>query len=1046
MQWLARICVNRPVFTWVLMLTIIVLGGVAYSALGLDKYPRIDIPAVTVMTRLDGAAPQEIESEISDKIEEAVNTIGGIDELRSTSSEGVSLVSITFKLDKDGDVAAQEVRDHVSNALPNLPKGIDAPVVSKFNADASPILYITVRAPGTIRDVTELADKRIRRQIESISGVGQVNVVGGTKREIKVWLDPIALRSYGLTATDVRQAIANQNLTMPGGAIERGPDQLTLRIEGKVTSLDALRRLVVRESDNHPVRLEDVARVEDGTAEEQTWASEDGDRVVVLSLRKQSGINTVAVVDAVRGRLGDIQNSLPEGTKLSVVRDNSETIRTSIDAVKEHLVLGAILAAIVVLLFLGNARSTVISAIAIPVSLVGAFVLMYLLNFTLNMMTLLALALAVGIVIDDAIVVLENIFRFIVEKKLPPMQAAISATEDIGLAVLATTLSLLAVFVPVSFMGGIVGRFLSSFGLTMACAILVSMIVSFTLTPMLSARWLRAQDHGGGNGKAKKPLLERLVDVVYMPIERGYMVLLRWVMSHRWVVVVACGLTLGSCVPLAQAVPVSFVPEDDNAQFEVHVRATEGASLASTRIIADGIAREIRDLPGVARTLMSIGDNEAKTANSANIYVRLTDPKDRAQSQIQLMDLVRRDVLAHQSSDLKLDVAEVSDFGGSTGAIQTAISGPDLANLTAYSQRITNELKDVPGAVDVSTSLIVGKPEVRLSVDRDRAANLGVNVSDVATTLQLLVAGLKVSTYAEHGEDYDIRARAEREYRVDERGLLVTVPSTKVEAAVPLDSVVQLAPDTGPSQIERLNRQRQVTISCNVAPGHSEGEIQAALDKIVAGLNLPSGYRAVATGNSNETNAAGKNFLLAFGTSFIFMYLVLAAQFESWLHPITILISLPLTVPFALVSLLLFGQTLNIFSALGLLVLFGVVKKNSILQVDHTNHLRANGMGRAEAILEANRDRLRPILMTTIAFVAGMLPLIFSHGVGSGLNRGIAGVIVGGQTLSLVLTLLATPVTYSLFDDLAARFRRGRVSSPSESAPSSRVPLAEGGQ
>ncbi|WP_394829242.1 efflux RND transporter permease subunit [Pendulispora albinea] len=1030
---------NRPVFTWVLMLTIIVLGGVAYTALGLDKYPKISFPVVAVTTTLNGAAPEEIESEISDKIEEAVNTIGGIDELRSTSNEGVSQVVISFDLDKDPDVAAQEVRDHVNNALPNLPKGIDPPVVSKFDADAAPILYVTVSAPGTIRDVTELCDKRIRRQIESISGVGQVNVVGGTKREIKVWLDPVALRSFGLTAVDVQRAIQNQNLTVPGGAIERGPEQLTLRIEGKVTSLDALKRIIVRESNDHPTRVEDVARVEDGSQDETTWASQDGKRVVVLSLRKQTGVNTVQVVDAVKERLGEIQKSLPQGSELVVVRDNSETIRTSVDAVKEHLLLGAILAAVVVLAFLGNARSTVISAIAIPVSLIGAFVLMYLLHFTLNMMTLLALALAVGIVIDDAIVVLENIFRFITEKKMSPMEAAVAATEDIGLAVLATTLSLLAVFIPVSFMGGIVGRFLSSFGLTMACAILVSLIVSFTLTPMLSARWLEAEPQGKTDASEQpkeprqKPILERLVDVVYMPIERGYMVVLRWVMSHRWVVVVLCGLTLGSCIPLAKAVPSSFVPEDDNAQFEVHVRAKEGTSVQATRIIADGIAREIRELPGVKHTLMSIGDNGAKTPNLANIYVKLADPKDRAESQTILMDRVRRDVLAQKPKELILDVAEVSDFGSSSGVIQYAIVGPDLAKLTAYSQRIMSQLRETPGAVDVSTTLIVGKPELRLAVDRDRAANLGVNVSDVASTLQLLVAGLKVSTYSENGEDYDIRARAEREYRVDEKGLLITVPSSKVSTAIPLDSVIKAAADTGPSQIDRLNRQRQVTISCNVGPGHTESEIQAALDRVVADLHMPPGYRAVAAGNSKETGKAAGAFILAFATSFIFMYLVLAAQFESWLHPVTILISLPLTVPFALISLLIFGQTLNIFSALGLLVLFGVVKKNSILQVDHTNHLRKTGMSREEAILEANRDRLRPILMTTIAFVAGMLPLIVSRGIGSGLNRGIAGVIVGGQTLSLLLTLLATPVVYSLFDDLASRLgkkRRARAEAP----------------
>jgi len=1012
MQWLARICVARPVFTWVLMLITIVLGGFAYVELGLDKYPNIDVPAVVVTTTLHGAAPEEVESEISDKIEAAVNTISGVDELRSTSSEGVSQVVISFVLEKNGDVAAQEVRDHVSNVLPDLPKGIDQPVISRFDPDAAPIMLLTLHGPGGVRDLTELADKLVRRQIESINGVGQVTIVGGTKREIKVWIDPVKLRAVDLTAAAVQRAIASQNFSLPGGVIERGPRQLTLRVEGKVRSMDELRQLVIREADEHPTRLEDVALVEDAAEDEDSWASFDGNRSVVLSIRKQSGANTVAVVDAVKARLTGIEQTLPQGTRLEIVRDNSQTIRTSVAAVQEHLVLGAVLAALVVLLFLGSGRSTVIAAIAIPVSIVGAFALMYALGFTLNMLTLLALALAVGIVIDDAIVVLENIHRFITEKGQTPARAAVEATAEIGLAVLATTLSLLAVFVPVSFMSGIVGRFLKGFGLTMAAAIAVSLFVSFTLTPMLCARWLRAHAATAG----KKPLLERVVDTVYRPLERGYMAVLGGVMKRRWVVVVACAASLGSCVPLVKAVPASFMPENDDAQFNVSVRAPEGTSVQATRILGDRIAREIRRLPGVAHALMTIGDSAFATPNLANIYVKLTDPSVRVASQVELMDRTRKEVLAHLPKELRTSASLVSDFGGSAAAIQYTLTGPDLVKLTAFSERAVERLRHVPGAVDAASSLIIGKPEVRLAINRSRASTLGVEPIDVASTLQLLVGGLKVSTYSERGEDYDIRARALREYRVDARGLLITVPSRTV-GSVPLDSVVTIVPGTGPSSIDRLNRRRQVTISANVAPGIGEQSVTSALQKIIADERLPPGYRAVPAGNSRESGKTAVAFAMAFGASFIFMYLILAAQFESWLHPVTILVTLPLTVPFALLSLLLLKQQLTLFSALGLLVLFGVVKKNAILQIDHTLHLRAAGRPRAEAILEANRDRLRPILMTTIAFVAGMLPLLFSRGVGAGLNRGIAGVIVGGQVLSLVLTLLATPVIYSLFDD-----------------------------
>jgi HAE1 family hydrophobic/amphiphilic exporter-1 len=1032
MQWLARICVGRPVFTWSLMLVIIVLGGMSYFSLGLDKYPNVDVPAVVITTTLPGAAPEEVESEITDKLEAAVNTIGGIDELRSTSSEGISLVTIMFVLEKDADVAAQEVRDKVNNALPQLPTGIDPPVVSRFDPSEAPILFVTLHGPGTVRDLSELADKQVRRHIESINGVGQVNLVGGTRREIKIWIDPVRLQSHGLTATAVQQAIARQNFSLPGGVVQRGPNQLTLRIEGKVKTLDQLRALIVHEADDHPTRLEDVATIEDGAEDEASYASYDGQRAVVLAIRKQSGANTVEVVDTVTERLSEVQQTLPHGTRLEVVRDNSAAIRTSVSAVEEHLVLGAVFAAIVVLIFLGSARSTLIAALAIPISIVGAFALMQVFGFTLNMMTLLALALAVGIVIDDAIVVLENIHRYIVEKKMEPRQAAVEATQEIGLAVLATTLSLLAVFVPVGFMSGIVGRFLKSFGLTMACAIAVSLIVSFTLTPMLCARWLKAHE---GTDDGKKSWLERFVDAFYSPIERVYMKVLRGAMAFRWVVVLLCALSLLAVVPLGRIVPTSFMPESDDAQFNVSVRAPEGTSVQATRLIAERIARQIRGLPGVEHTLTTVGDSADQTPNLAGIYVKLTDPAGRKQSQAELMNRVRTEVLSKADSKLKTSVGRVSDFGGSTGgAIQYTVSGPDLDKLAIFSERIVEKLKQTPGAVDVESSLVTGKPEARIVIDRDRASALGVQPYDIASTLQLLVGGLEVTTFSEGGEDYDVRMRALRDYRVDQRGTLMAVPS-KVSGSVPVSSVVELGVDAGPSKIERSGRRRVVTISANVAPGVGESSVSRALERIVAEERMPPGYAARPAGNSRETQKTAMAFLVAFGASFVFMYLILAAQFESWLHPITIMISLPLTVPFALLSLLILGQQLTMFSALGLLVLFGVVKKNSILQVDHTIHLRASGLERNEAILESNRDRLRPILMTTIAFVAGMLPLVFSQGVGAGLNRGIAGVIVGGQILSLVLTLLATPVFYSLFDDVVQWMQRRGRRAP-EVAPS----------
>ncbi len=1025
MQWLAQVCIRRPVLAGVLMLVIFVLGGVGYTRLGLDQFPNIDLPFVLVTTTLDGAAPEEVETDISDKIEGAVNTVDGIDELRSTSSEGFSQVAIAFKLDKPSDIAAQDVRDKVSLVMKDMPRGIDPPVISKVDPQAIPVLLIALRSRLPIRDVTEIADKRVRRQIESISGVGQVTIIGGRARQIHVRMDPVKLRAYNLSAVDVQKALASQNLTTPGGSVDTGPQAITLRIAGRVATVDALERIVVKNDAGSSVRIADVAVVEDGEEELTSIANYDGERTVVLSVRKQSGTNTVEVVDTVLKRLGEVKKTLPAGINLEVVRDNSASIRTGVGAVKEHLVVGALLAAFVVLLFLGNARSTLIAAISIPISIVGTFALMWFQGFTLNMITLLALALAVGIVIDDAIVVLENIVRYIEEKGVKPFPAALLATREIGLPVLATTLSLMAVFVPVAFVGGIPGRFLKNFGYTMAFAVGVSMFVSFALTPTLSARLLGGNDHKPGQG------LSRIVDWFYRPVERVYMLILAWCMRHRWVVVVACCLSLGSCTQLIKHVPTGFVPVDDQGQFEVDIRTPEGTSADETALISERVAQQVRRLPGVLHTVTTVAGGDAKVQNLAGVYVALKDPRERPVSQLQLMDQTRKQILAGLPKELRVSVSEVAAIstGASSAAVQYVLAGPDLHELEALAAKMSPEIKRSPAVVDFDTNLITGKPELSVAIDRDRASDLGVNVADVADTLRMLVAGVKASSYAEHGEEYDVRLRAQKEFRRDVSGVaLMTVPSRKY-GTVPLSSVVNVREGTGPSQVNRLGRQRQVTFMANVAPGFGESDVVKAVKAAFEKQHTGPAYRLVPTGRSKSSSELASGFMLAFGLSFVFMYLILAAQFESWLNPFIILISLPLTVPFALISLIIFGQSLNLMSALGLLVLFGVVKKNSILQIDHTNHLRKQGRNRLEAILEANRDRLRPILMTTMAFVAGMVPLALSRGIGSGNNRNISGIVIGGQTLSLLLTLVAVPVFYALFDDVVQWFKR-RSSGP----------------
>ena len=1049
MQWLAEICVRRPVFATVIILSLVVIGFFSYTNLGVDRFPKVDFPNVTIVVREDGASPEEIETDVVDKVEEAVNTISGIDTLSSASYDGVGQIIVTFQLEKNIDVAVEEVRAKVNGVIPDLPLDIKAPVIDKVDPDASPILNIALSATGNIRDITEYADKRLRRQIESIAGVGEVTILGGRKRQINVNLDPYKLRAYNLTSADVQRALENQNIQVPGGQVDQNTRKLTLRTRGRVQNWQQFDDIIIAQKNNASIHIRDVGGTEDGTEEAATVADLNGVPTVLLAIRKQSGLNTVATVDAVKERLTEIEKTLPHGYKLKIVRDQSTYIKAASDAVQEHLKVGSVLAALVVLIFLWNWRTTIISGIAIPASIISAFGLMYAMNFTLNGLTLLALTLSVGIVIDDAIVVLENIYRFIEEKGMRPFEAAIEGTREIGMAVLATTLSLIAVFLPVAFMTGIVGRFLNSFGVTMAFAIFVSLVVSFTLTPMLASRWIKptVKPEGAHTPEGMPVGLESEEGVatpevdhhpsggskqtgIFKPIDAVYAWMLRFSMRHRWVIVLACIAALFSMKFTTPLVPAGFLPDDDESQFAVSVRTAEGTSLKSTQELGDQIAADIRKLPDVDYTILTIGDNAQQTENLAGIFVKLKDVTQRksGKNQQEITQLVRTNVLPKYGS-LRASAGPVPAF--STGAPQAvvtyALSGPDLEKLTQYSQKAVTELKKVPGVVDADSSLIVGKPERGVDIDRQKAADLGVSVADVSNMLRIMVGGQKVTDYYEGGEQYEVHLRSYLPFRSDPETIKeMPIPSTTA-TGVTLAQVASIKSTTGPSEIDRLNRRRNVLLTCNVLPGYSQQAAADALGKIIKDMHLPPGYEAGVSGTSRELAKAGKAFVTAFLLAIIFMYLILAAQFESWIHPITILIALPLTVPFAILSMLIFHQSLNIFTVLGMLVLFGVVKKNGILQVDHTNQLRARGMNRYDAIIQANRDRLRPILMTTIAFVAGMIPLVLSNGTGAATNKGIGYTVIGGQSFSLLLTLLATPVFYSIFDDIVTTPLWGRL-------------------
>ena len=1033
MQKLAEICVRRPVFATMLIMTLVVLGIFSYNRLVVERFPRVEFPTITITTRLPGAAPQEVETEITDKIEEAVNTISGIDELRSTSAEGVSLVFVSFDLERNLDSAAQDVRDKINRALPNLPRTIEQPTIEKLDPDASPIMTISIASNRNLREMTEFADKVLRRQIESVNGVGQAQIIGGRKRQINVFLDGDKLRGYNLTVAQVSQALQAQNLEVPGGRVEQPDRALTLRTLGRLQSPADFNDIVVATRNGYPIKISDVGHTEDGEEDELTAGRLNDRPALLLQVRRQSGTNVIEVVDAINARLAVVKKSLPAGYSVDVVRDQSTFILASFHAVREHLTFGSMLAALVVLVFMGNLRATIISAIAIPTSIISTFAIMDYFDISLNGPSMLGLTLSVGIVIDDAIVVLENIFRYIEEKGYDPFAAAIEATKEIGMAVMATTLSLVVIFLPVAFMQSIPGRFFKSMALTMSFAILVSLLVSFTLTPMLSARMLKRLKRKTGEARPGEPFApaKEKRSPIMRVLDHGYASILRWALHHRLAVCVIAVLTFASTFVLGPRVGFNFFPVDDQSEFEVTVRAPEGTSLRKTLDIAQEVATGIRKLDHVDYTLMTIGDDQQRTQNQAKIYVKLTDLAERSVTQFAIMGRVRENVLPQfQSYNLRTIVAPVATISGGGRAnadVSFMLLGPNLDQLNEYSQSLLDKLRHIPGAVDADTSLIVGKPELRAAIDRQKAAELGVGISDIAQSLRLLVGGDQVSTYNENGEQYEVHVRANLDFRTDAGSISqLNVPSTRL-GSIGLDSVATLQEGTGPTQIERVSRQRQVMLTANLKPGFSQSDALRKLGEEARALNMAPGYVSGVAGSSKEIGRTINGFMIAFGLSFIFMYIVLAAQFESFIHPVTVLLALPLSLPFALISLIVTGQSLNMFTLLGLLVLFGMVKKNAILQIDHTNGLRKKGMERHEALIQASRDRLRPILMTTIAFVAGMTPLALSSGPGAGINRSTSVVVIGGQSLCLLLTLVVTPVAYSLFDDAATSTIWGRL-------------------
>jgi HAE1 family hydrophobic/amphiphilic exporter-1 len=1050
MQKLAEICIRRPVFAAMIVLSLVVVGASSYFNLGVDRLPSFDMPTVTVRTNLPGASPEEVESVVSRRIEDAVNTVEGIEQLRSVSGQGTSFVIATFSLNRDVESAAQDVRDRVSGVVRDLPPGVLPPVVSKFDNDSTPVITVALTGERSVRELSEIADKTVKVQLERAGGVGDVNVVGALDRAINVWIDAERLAAYRIPITQVEQALERQNTDIPGGLVETGKRELSLRTLGRYTDPRQFNDLVVANLGGAPIKLSDVGRAEDGTREQRSLSRLNSVPTVSIEVRRQTGANTVAVINAVKQELARVAPQLPADVKLEVIRDQSRYINEALHEIKLHLILGSILACLVVLAFMRSWRSTIIAGVAIPCSVVSTFGMMRALNFTLNSVTMLALVLMVGIVIDDAIVVLENIFRFVEEKRMRPFEAAREATADIGLAVLATTFSLVVIFLPVSFMSSISGRFLYQFGITAAVAILVSLLVSFTLTPMMSARLLRAEDVAkGSHAKGETHGAAASRAGFYGYVERAYIRLLALAMRHRVAVSLLAVAVVASSVPLYRVVKQEYIPSDvDEAEFDIQINAPEGTSLSVMDEAMRSIERDLSTTPGVRLVLSSVGGSFLGGVNQGSAYVRIAPHEERTlsftrfwrelrrghpleafrhnYSQRDVMQEVRRRLKKYSPFRASVRNAQSINLGGGGNDIDFSIRGPDLQSLYTYAEslRQKTQTQQIAGIVDADTTLKLDKPELRVEIDRARAADLGVDASAIADSLRLMVGGdQRVTRYhdASINEDYDVELRLSERDRADKETISrLLVPSAR-GGLVSLNNLVTIKNDFSPSRIDRLDRQRMVALRGNVAPGFALADRVAALRAEVAAMHLPPAYTTTISGKGRELERTFYEFIWAFMLSIAFMYIILAAQFESVVHPVTILISLPLAVPFALLSQWMMSDTLNLYSALGILVLFGIVKKNSILQIDHMNNLRAEGYARGEAVLLANRDRLRPILMTTLALVAGMLPLALGTGPGAEERRSIAVVVIGGQTLSLLLTLIATPVFYTVFDDLASR-------------------------
>jgi HAE1 family hydrophobic/amphiphilic exporter-1 len=1017
-MFLSNLSIKRPVVATVMMLTLVTLGLFSWRRLPIDMMPEVEIPVLSIITEYPGASPETVEREVSRKIEEAVNPISGVKHVNSVSREGLSSVIVEFELEVKINDVSQEARAKINAIRRDLPESMKEPVIQKFDFAAMPVISLAVRSSTlSPRELTELADRKIKRRVENVRGVARAKLVGSSDREVTVSIDPARLSALGMGVDEVVAGLASENVNTPLGRLTLAGTEMPLRMSGKPADTAGFASMVIGRRGTQPIRLSDVATIEDTVEEQRSLALVDGRPAVAIDIIKQTKANTVAVVDGVRAAVDELRAQLPEGVEIQIVRDTSFFIREAVADVQITLVIGAVLTVLIVFLFLNSWRSTVITGLTLPISVIAAFIVMYFLGMTLNTLTLMALSLAIGLLIDDAIVVRENIVRHL-EHGEDHFEAARKGTDEIGLAVLATSMSIIAVFVPVAFMKGIIGRFFFQFGLTVAFAVLVSLFVSFTLDPMLSSRWHDPDILRGG----KRSWWHRPLDWFNEQFERmadGYRRVIGWALDHRKTVVALALAAFAGGLGVFATLEAEFMTPMDQGEFVMKIKSAPGSSIAETRGRLEQVLKAMAEFKEVAYTYASIGAGDADTVRDATVFVKLVPKHER---NVRLRQFIHNARLRLEKiPGLVLSIQEDPDSWQKP--LSVAVQGEDITTLKQYAAAVKRELYTVPGIVDIEAQMEHDLPEYRLIVDRERAAASGLGSGTLASTLGVLVGGQAVSTYEdEEGEAVDVRVRLPKELRGDVRqvgDLKMTVPTAAGPALVPLTDLVTFTRATSPAEIGRRDMTRQVTIDANLdnLPLGTAGTLAMTAAERVA---MAPGYKLVLGGDTEMMIESFGYLAEALLLAIIFVYLILAAQFESFIDPLAIMFALPLSIVGMAGTLALTGDTINIMSLIGLIMLMGLVTKNAILLVDYTKVLRGRGMDRRSALITAGRTRLRPILMTTTAMIFGMLPLFFGLGEGAEFRAPMARAVVGGLITSTLLTLVVVPVVYTLLDDVAA--------------------------